>query len=56
MSFFLALSQVGILKHGYFPTLHEFFKVHTIKAKKFHVEYAGSGQYVKTVEIKFNTM
>ena len=46
MSFFLALSQVGFLKHGYLFTLHDFFEGHTIKSKKIHVEYAGSGQYV----------
>ena len=51
MSFFLALSQVGFLKHVYFSTLHEFFEVHVIKSKTIHVEYVGSGQYVKTVEV-----
>ena len=55
MSFFLALSQVGSLKHVYLLTLHEFFEVHTIKSKKIHVEYAGSGKYVKTVEVGLTT-
>ena len=51
MSFFLALSQVGFLKHGYLFTLHEFFEGHTIKSKKIHVEYAGSGKYVNTFDV-----
>ena len=51
MSFFLALSQVGFLKHGYLFTLHEFFEGHTIKSKKIHVEYAGSGIYVNTLDV-----
>ena len=55
MSFFLVLSQVGFLKHGYLAKLHEFFQVHTIKSKKVHVEYAGSGQYVRTVEVHSTT-
>ena len=56
MSFFLALSQVGFLKHGYLSTLHEFFEVHEIKSKIIHVEYAGSGIHVKTVEVGSTTM
>ena len=51
MSFFLALSQVGFLKHGYSRTLHEFFEVHTIKSKKINVEYVGSGKYVNTFDV-----
>jgi len=51
MSFFLALGQVGFLKHGYLFTLHEFFGGHTIKSKKIHVEYAGSGKYVNTFDL-----
>ena len=51
MSFFLVLSQVGFLKHGYLPTLHEFFDVHTIKTKTIQVEYAGSGQYLNTFDV-----
>ena len=57
MSFFLALAQVGFLKHGYLPTLHEFFDCHETshetnkKTKTIHVEYAGSGQYVDTFEV-----
>ena len=51
MSFFLALGQVGFLKHVYFSALHELFEVHTIKSKTIHVEYAGSGQYVGTFEV-----
>ena len=57
MSFFLVLSQVGFLKHVYLSTLHEFFDCHetNTKTKTIHVEYVGSGQYMKTVEIEFNT-
>ena len=51
MSFFLVLSQVGFLKHGYLSKLHEFFDVHTIKSKKIHVEYAGSGKYVGVFDV-----
>ena len=51
MSFFLVLSQVGFFRHVYLSTLHDFFEVHTIKAKKIHVEYAGSGQYVGTFDV-----
>ena len=51
MSFFLALGQVGFLKHGYLRTLHEFFEGHTIKSKKIHVEYVGSGKYVNTFDV-----
>ena len=51
MSFFLVLGQVGFLKHGYLFTLHEFIEGHTIKSKKIHVEYAGSGKYVNTFDV-----
>ena len=51
MSFFLALSQVGFLKHVYLTTLHEFFQVQKVNSKRIHVEYAGSGKYANTFDV-----
>ena len=61
MSFFLVLGQVGFLRHVYLSTLHESFDCHktsheTIKkTKTIHVEYAGSGKYVDTLEVGLTT-